>query len=74
MSFQINGKAATCIRLFCALHQAGCPGFIEKDVLMYLLEGDEIYLYGKCGECNHSGNITISLMELLTQIPTGMVC
>ena len=49
----------------------GCPGFLENEVLIYLLEGDELYIWGKCTECEGTGSLTVSLIELLTKCPTG---
>jgi hypothetical protein len=63
----INGKVGISLRLHCPLM---CGGYIENDVLLYLLETSELYIYGKCGECGHSGNLTVNLMELLIQCPT----
>jgi hypothetical protein len=69
----INNKIAIPLKLHCPLRETGCPGFIEKDVLMYLVEPDELYVYGLCGECGSGGNITLSLMKLLAQCPVGQV-
>ncbi len=63
----IEGKQATSLRLHCPLQ---CGGYIENDILLYLLETSELYVYGKCGECGQAGNISINLMELLIQCPT----
>jgi hypothetical protein len=64
---EINGKQALPLRLHCPL---SCGGYIENDVLMYLLEGDELFIFGKCGECNQTGNMTVHLIELMAQCPT----
>ena len=63
----INGKQATALKLHCPNQ---CGGFIENEVLLYLLEGDELFIYGKCGECNQAGNMTVYLIELIAQCPT----
>ena len=63
----INGRAAKALRLHCPL---SCGGYIENEVLLYLLEGDELYTYGKCGECGQAGNMTVSLIELTSKCPT----
>lgn len=68
----INGKEAMCIRLHCSNREI-CPGFIEKDVLLYLLETDELYIWGVCGECGVSGNLTVSLSTLLFQCPSNLM-
>jgi hypothetical protein len=64
---EINGKQALPLLLHCPL---SCGGYIEKDVLMYLLEGDELFIFGKCGECDQAGNMTVHLIELMAQCPT----
>jgi hypothetical protein len=69
----IDGKNATSIRLWCPNHELGCPGYIGKEVLVYLLETDELYIYGKCEECDTSGNVTVSLMKLLSQCPVTAI-
>jgi hypothetical protein len=66
----INGKPAHPLKLYCSLKETGCPGYIEKEVLMYLLEGDELYIYGKCGECGQAGNMQVSLIELMGKCPS----
>jgi hypothetical protein len=63
----IDGKVAICVRLHCPQQ---CGGFIENEILMYLLEGDELYIYGVCSECGSSGNLTVPLNQLLLQVPT----
>ena len=63
----INGKQATALKLHCPNQ---CGGFIENEVLLYLLEGDELYIYGKCSECGQAGNMTVSLIELASKCPT----
>ena len=63
----IGGKAATSLRLHCPTM---CGGYIENDVLLYLLETSELYIYGKCSECGNSGSLTVDLIELLVQCPT----
>jgi hypothetical protein len=62
----ISGKQATPLKLYCPLQ---CGGFIENEMLMYLLEGDELYIYGKCGECGQAGNMTVRLIELMGRCP-----
>lgn len=66
----IEGKQATALKLHCPLR---CGGFIENEILMYLLEGDELYIYGKCGECQQAGNMTVSLIELISQCPSLVI-
>ena len=67
----IGNKQATSLRLYCPLN---CGGYIENDVLLYLLETSELYICGKCGECGHNGSLTVDLMALLVQCPsTAMV-
>jgi hypothetical protein len=63
----INEKAAHPLKLHCPLQ---CGGYIENEILMYLLEGDELYVYGKCGECGQGGNLQVSLIELISKCPT----
>ena len=63
---EINGKRAFPLLLHCPL---SCGGYIEHDVLMYLLEGDELFIFGKCGECDQAGNMTVRLIELMAQCP-----
>jgi hypothetical protein len=63
----IGGRVAIPIRLHCPLE---CGGFIENEILMYLLEGDDLYIYGICSECNAPGNLTVPLNNLLLQVPT----
>jgi hypothetical protein len=63
----INGKQAAALKLHCPNQ---CGGFIENEVLLYLLEGDELFIYGKCGECNQAGTMTVQLIELIAQCPT----
>jgi len=43
----------------------GCPGYLEKDILIYVLETGELYIFGACGECNVTGSLTVSFRELL---------
>jgi len=69
-TIEIEGKRATSLRLWCPNKEIGCPGYIENEVLLYLLETSELYLYGKCSECGESGNVTVDLMALLVQCPT----
>jgi hypothetical protein len=69
----INDKEAIPLRLHCPNKEVGCPGEIENAVLMYLLEGDELYVFGKCSECEASGNISLPLIELLSQCPVTTV-
>jgi hypothetical protein len=64
---EIAGKQAHPLKLHCSL---GCGGFIENEILMYLLEGDELYIYGKCGECGQAGNLQVSLIELMSKCPS----
>jgi hypothetical protein len=66
---QIEGKEASSLKLYCSLRDAGCPGYIEKDVLMYLLETNELYVYGLCGECGTTGSVSLSLEKLIGQCP-----
>jgi hypothetical protein len=66
----IAGMKATEFKLNCPLL---CGGYIENEILMYLLEGDQLYVYGKCGECGQSGNLMISLYTLLSRTPTSVV-
>jgi len=33
------------------------------------LEGEELFIFGKCGECNQAGNMTVRLIELMAQCP-----
>jgi len=67
----IDGHIATSIRLWCPNKELGCPGFIERDVLLYLVEPHHLYVWGACGECGTSGNLTVDLMELLIQCPVA---
>jgi hypothetical protein len=69
----INGKPAAAVKLYCSLRETGCPGFIEKDILIYLLEPDELYFWGACGECGATGSLIVSLIELLSGCPSGAV-
>jgi len=69
----LDGKVATNIRLHCPNRELGCPGYIGKEVLIYLLETNELYIYGKCEECDVSGNLTVSLIELLAQCPSTLM-
>jgi hypothetical protein len=66
----INGKEAVGLRLNCSLREQGCPGFIDKDIMIYLLVSDELYIFGVCSECGTSGDLTVPLNELLLQVPT----
>jgi hypothetical protein len=66
----VNGKPAHPLKLDCPLQ---CGGFIENEVLMYLLEGDELFIYGKCSECGQAGNMQVSLIKLLSQCPASVV-
>jgi hypothetical protein len=66
----INGKQATPLKLHCPLQ---CGGYIENDVLLYLLEGDELFIFGKCGECGQAGNMSVSLIELMSKTPQAAV-
>jgi hypothetical protein len=63
----INGKQATPLKLHCPLQ---CGGYIGNEVLLYLMEGDELYIYGKCEECGQSGNLVVSLIELMSKCPS----
>lgn len=63
---RIGEKAAISLRLHCPL---SCGGYIENDVLLYLLEGDQLYIHGHCGECGQSGSLTVDLLELMSQCP-----
>jgi hypothetical protein len=65
----LNGKECTSLRLHCPLK---CGGYIENEVLMYLTEDSKLFLYGKCCECGHGGDIEIDLMELLMRCPVTM--
>lgn len=67
----IFGKEAVSLKLYCSLRETGCPGYIENNVLMYLLESNELYVYGRCGECNEAGSITLLLEELIGKCPCG---
>ena len=67
---EIQGKLAHPLKLDCPNQ---CGGFIENEVLMYLLAGDELYIYGKCGECGQAGNMTVSLIELASKCPSLIV-
>ena len=40
---------------------------------MYLLEGDELYIYGACSECGQKGNLTITFIELMSKCPSMSV-
>ena len=62
----LNGKEATCLMLHCPLR---CGGYIDHDVLMSLMEDNSLFVYGKCSECGHAGDITLSLEELMTKCP-----
>ncbi len=62
----IAGKQAVSLRLHCPVL---CGGYIERDVLMYLLEDNSLYVYGACGECGQHGDITLSLVQLIEQCP-----
>lgn len=67
---QIEGKQATSLKLNCPLM---CGGFVENEMLLYLLEDDTIYLFGKCGECGQSANLSISLIDLLARTPQARI-
>jgi hypothetical protein len=62
----LNGKQATSLRLYCPLN---CGGYIENKVLLYLTEDSKLFIYGKCCQCEQSGDVEIDLMELLIQCP-----
>jgi hypothetical protein len=62
----VNGKEAKSLMLHCPL---ACGGYIENEILMYLLEGDDLYIYGKCGECGQGGHLAVSLLDLMAQSP-----
>ena len=66
----IEGKLATSIQLWCSNRELGCPGFIDKDIMIYLLVTDELYIFGVCSECGTSGDLTVPINELLLQVPT----
>jgi hypothetical protein len=66
----ISGKEATPLMLHCPLN---CGGYIENEMLMYLLEGDEMFIFGKCGECGQAGNMTVPLIQLMSQCPQPVV-
>jgi len=66
----IAGMKATEFKLTCPLM---CGGYIENEVLIYLIEGDQLYIVGHCGECRQSGNIIISLYTLLSRSPQARV-
>ena len=64
---EVNGKESVSFALNCPFL---CGGLVENEILFYLTCDNELIIYGRCGECEQHGYLTIPLIELMSNCPT----
>jgi hypothetical protein len=69
-TLEVNGKAATTVMLHCPLL---CGEFVEDAMLIYISKEHNFVIYGRCGMCEQFSSVTISLIQIMSHAPCGVV-